>query len=59
MSTSYRQRMLDIAASLKTQGVNPMTSAPPLYRLAWLCGIRVRPPFYQSFLSVAFSMGAY
>jgi hypothetical protein len=59
MSDDYRQRMLDIADELRAQRVGPYTSAPPMYRLAWMLGLHVRPPFYQSFGMLALGMGAW
>jgi hypothetical protein len=57
MSNDYRQRMLAIADELRAQRVGPYTSAPPVYRLAWMLGFHVRPPLYQSFTSLALGMG--
>lgn len=59
MSDEYRQRMLAIADELRAQRVGPYTSAPPLYRLAWLLGLHIRPPLYQSFASLALGAGAW
>ena len=36
MSDDYRQRMLAITDELRAQRVGPYTSAPPIYRLAWM-----------------------
>lgn len=59
MSDGYRQRMLAIADELRAQRVGPYTSAPPIYRLAWMLGLHIRPPLYQSFASLALGMGAW
>jgi hypothetical protein len=59
MSDQYRTRMLAIADELRAQRVGKYTSAPPIYRLAWKLGIRVRPPLYQSFASLALGMGSW
>src|SRR5262245_43427049 len=57
MSDKYRERMLAIAEQLRAQRVNPYTSAPPIYRLAWVLGLHIRPPLYQTFASLALCMG--
>jgi hypothetical protein len=57
MSDEYRERMLAIVDQLRAQRVNPYTSAPPFYRLAWLLGLHIRPPLYQTFASLALCMG--
>lgn len=53
----YQQRMQALTDELHAQGVPKSTSAPPAYRLAWRMGLRVRPPLYQSFASLAIGMG--
>ncbi len=58
MSEAYRNRMLAVAQELRAQGVWMSTSAPPIYRLAWRAGVRVRPPLYQPFRANAITMGA-
>ena len=57
MIDDYRQRMHAIADELRSQRIRPYTFAPPLYRLAWMLGLYIRPPLYQSFASVAVVMG--
>jgi Family of unknown function (DUF6404) len=57
MSDDYRERMLAITEELRAQGVGPYMSAPPIYRLAWRLGLRVRPPLYQPFAPLALGMG--
>lgn len=57
MSDDYRNRMFAISQELRAQGVGMYTSAPPIYRLAWLAGIKVRPPLYQSFRTLAIGTG--
>jgi hypothetical protein len=49
MTDDYRDNMLRMVKELEAQGVNRYTSAPPIYRLAWRLGFRVKPPLYQSF----------
>jgi len=49
--------MLAITEELRGQGVGAYTSAPPLYRLAWRSGLRVRPPLYQPFAALAVGTG--
>lgn len=59
MSNSYRRRMLSIAKQLRSQRVSQYTSAPPVYRLCWMLGLRIRPPLYQSFASLTFFQGSW
>jgi hypothetical protein len=40
-------------------GFGRRTAAPPLYRLAWWAGLRVRPPVFQPFWSVAVFNGTF
>jgi hypothetical protein len=40
-------------------GFSRWTAAPPIYRLAWWAGIRVRPPVFQSFAVRAVLFGAF
>ena len=58
MSNDYRERMLAVTDELRAQRVGPYTSAPPVYRLAWMLGLHIRPPLYQSFASLALTTGA-
>lgn len=58
MIDDYRQRMHAIADELRAQRVRPYTFAPPIYRLAWILGLHIRPPLYQSFATLALGMGA-
>jgi hypothetical protein len=59
MIEDYRHRMLAITDELRAQRVGAYTSAPPIYRLAWLLGLRIRPPLYQSFATLALGMGTW
>ena len=59
MSDEYYRRMMAISEQLRGQKVSPSTSAPPMYRLAWKLGLRVRPPLYQSFWSLALGLGIF
>ncbi len=53
----YMQRMSSISEELAAQGVRSQTFAPPVYRFAWRLGMRVRPPLYQPFSTLAVGMG--
>ncbi len=57
MGNNYQQRMLQITDALVAQGVGRYTAAPLIYQLAWRLGLRVRPPLYQSFKTLALSIG--
>jgi hypothetical protein len=37
---------------LRARGVPRWIVAPPLYRLAWLAGLRLPPPLFQSFAQI-------
>jgi len=38
---------------MRQKGVRSWTAAPPLYRLLWRLGIKVRPPLFASFRSLS------
>jgi membrane associated rhomboid family serine protease len=59
MTDAFRDRMLAITRELREQGVGAYTSAPPLFRVAWRLGLRIRPPLYQPFGKLAFGAGAW
>jgi hypothetical protein len=59
VAESHRDRMLAITQELRDQGVGAYTSAPPLFRLAWRLGLRIRPPLYQSFVKLSFGAGVW
>ena len=44
---------------METKGVSAWTSAPPVYRLCWRFGVRVRPPHFQGFLLQTILFGVY
>lgn len=56
MADDYQRRMLALSEELRAQGVRPSTFAPPFHRLAWRFGYHIRPPFYQSFRTLAINM---
>ncbi len=53
----YMKRMQALAEQLAAQGVTRSTFAPPAYQIAWRLGLRVRPPLYQPFSTLALGMG--
>ena len=46
-SQQFRQRMHELEAELREQGVSATTFAPPAFRMLWRLGFKIRPPLYQ------------
>jgi len=44
---------------LEQTGIGPNTYAPPLMRLLWRCGLKVRPPHFMGFGMAAILWGAW
>jgi hypothetical protein len=47
---SHSEKVRDFIALMSEAGVSQYHVAPPLYRLLWRLGVKVRPPHFQSFL---------
>lgn len=41
---NHREKVDHFIAEMRRRRVGALTSAPPLYRLLWLAGMRVPPP---------------
>ncbi|GAB6091510.1 DUF6404 family protein [Spirochaeta dissipatitropha] len=48
----HKEKVQHMINHLESNGIKPFTAAPPLYRLAWKSGWNIRPPFFQSFISI-------
>lgn len=54
---SHRERVGCLVADLSERGVNPFTTAPPLWRLAWTLGLRLAPPHFMGSRTLAVVSG--
>ncbi|WP_422927259.1 DUF6404 family protein [Singulisphaera sp. PoT] len=45
---NHRQKVAQHIREMSARGINRFTTAPPIYRILWLLGIKVRPPFFQT-----------
>ncbi len=43
---------------LAQRGISTSTSAPPAWRLAWALGVKIPPPHFMGFTSIAITSGA-
>lgn len=50
---THREKVDHLIAELGEQGMNPYTVAPPMFRLLWALGLRVRPPLFMGFFTIA------
>jgi hypothetical protein len=54
---THREKIDHLIEELRKRRVNPYAVAPPAFRLLWAIGLKVPPPFFLGFFSLAFSMG--
>ena len=54
---SHQEKIERLIADLSEQGVSPQTTAPPMFRLLWSLGLKIPPPFYMRFSSLALLAG--
>ena len=50
---THREKVDYFIADMRRRGVGEYTAAPPLYRLYWLLGMKIPPPHFQTYLSLA------
>ena len=50
---SHQEKIERLIADLSEQGVSPQTTAPPMFRLLWSLGLKIPPPLYMRFSSLA------
>ena len=44
---------------LKTRGVSEWTTAPPIFRILWSCGLKTPPPLFLGFVTLALSFSVF
>jgi hypothetical protein len=49
---THDEKVAHLLGDLGQKGVGRFTIAPPMYRLFWRLGIKVRPPLFASFWSL-------
>ena len=54
---THQEKVDHLIAELGKEGMSPYTVAPPLFRLLWALGLRVPPPLFLGFLTVALFAG--
>lgn len=50
---THRDKVHHLIAELAAHGIRPIGIVPPIYRFFWLLGIKVPPPHFQSFVTLA------
>ena len=55
---THGEKVSLFSVEMRKRGVGAYTSAPPFYRLLWALGAAVPPPHFQSFTSLATTMGS-
>jgi hypothetical protein len=55
---THREAVDRFVAEMRSRGVGPWSSAPPLYRLLWLLGAKVPPPHFIPSRTLARLSGA-
>ncbi|MCK6481031.1 MAG: DUF6404 family protein [Planctomycetes bacterium] len=54
----FRREFLGVYVhEMRDRGADPLSAAPPLFRLLWRCGSEVPPPHYLSFRSMVLLVG--
>ena len=56
---SHSEKVEHLLEDLGNRGISDYTIAPPLYLLLWKLGLKVRPPFFQSFITLFLSTGIF
>ena len=54
---THQEKVDHLIAELGKEGMSPYTVAPPLFRLLWALGLRVPPPLFLGFFTVALVAG--
>lgn len=55
--TSHRQKVDRLIRDMRDRGISEYDAAPPIYRLLWKIGIKVRPPYFQPFFTIFLFQG--
>ena len=54
---THSQKVVRVIKDLQARGVNPYTTAPPLFRLLWRVGIQIPPPLFLGFSTLVVLFG--
>src|SRR5437899_11879060 len=54
---THQEKVDHLIAELGEEGMSPYTVAPPLFRLLWALGLRVPPPLFLGFFTIALFAG--
>jgi Family of unknown function (DUF6404) len=54
---NHREKVSYAIADLAQRGIDTTTSAPPAWRVAWSLGVKIPPPHFMGFLSIAMTSG--
>jgi hypothetical protein len=54
---THDEKVAHLLQELSQRGVSRYTIAPPMYRLLWRLGIKVKPPLFASFWSLVVIAG--
>jgi len=56
---THDEKVRHLRKALSKRGVWPFMVAPPIYRLLWRLGLKVRPPLFQSFFTLFLDNGTF
>jgi hypothetical protein len=54
---TQREKVKHLISDLSGRGVNPFTTVPPLWRLAWALGFKLTPPHFMGPRALAVFVG--
>ena len=54
---THREKVSFAIEDLAQRGIDTATSAPPAWRVAWALGVKIPPPHFMGFVSIAFTSG--
>jgi Family of unknown function (DUF6404) len=54
---THREKVTYAIEDLAQRGIDTATSAPPAWRVAWALGVKIPPPHFMGFTSLALSSG--
>jgi Family of unknown function (DUF6404) len=54
---THREKVTYAIEDLAQRGVDTSTSAPPAWRVAWALGVKIPPPHFMGFASIALTSG--
>jgi hypothetical protein len=59
VNMNHRQKVDRLVEELGRQGISSHAAAPPLFRLLWMLGLDIPPPFFLEFRKLALVMGTF